>query len=176
MEGKVVEKYTKKLFGHSPVPNDEPLELTEVVEEPADDNYVLYGAERSDHGRPRARRRSLIDLSALEDVALTQAQEAVAKFLAAHGAEILAAQAKDTLAEVAREVAREVAPQVLREKAVEVLTGVAEQVAIVAAREVMQVLAAQVIERVAREVVPKVAEEIIVREIERVKTSVRAGL
>jgi hypothetical protein len=166
----VADKFTKK-YRQGPA-GEEPVELTEVVEEPSDDNYVLYGAER----RPRSKRRSLIDLGALEDVALREAQRATAAFLAEHGADVLAEEARQVLEEIAREVAPQVAREVFRERAAEVLAPVAEQAALAAAREVLQKIAAEVVARVAREVVPKVAEELILREIEKLKAQVKQGL
>jgi hypothetical protein len=172
MVDKVAEKFTKKAFDGGNDRDEEPLELTEVVEEPSNEEYVLYGAG----ARPKGRRRSLIDLSALEEVALSQAHQASAEFLAERGPEILAEQAREVLAETARQIAPQVAQEVFREKAGEVLSAVAEEAALRAAREVFREFAAEVLERVAREMVPKVAEEIIEREIERIKTSVRQGL
>jgi hypothetical protein len=165
----VADKLTKK-YRQGPA-GEEPVELTEVVEEPSDDNYILYGERR-----PKSRRRSLIDLGALEDVALREAQRATAAFLAEHGADVLAEEARQVLEETAREVAPQVAREVFRERAAEVLAPVAEQAALAAAREVLQKIAAEVVARVAREVVPKVAEELILREIEKLKAQVKQGL
>jgi hypothetical protein len=167
----VADKLTKK-YRQGPA-GEEPVELTEVVEEPSDDNYVLYG---SGERRPRSKRRSLIDLGALEDVALREAQRATAAFLAEHGADVLAEEARQVLEETAREVAPQVAREVFRERAVEMLAPVAQQAALAAAREVVGKIAAEVIERVVREIVPKVAEEVILREIEKLKAQVKQGL
>lgn len=169
----MADKFTKKYLSQGSSGADEPLELTEVVEEPSDDNYVLYGRE----GRaPRTRRRSLIDIGALEEVALREARRVAADFLAEHGPDILADEAREVMAETAREVAPQVAQEVLRERAAEVLSQVAEQAALAAAREAVGRLAEAIIDRVAREVVPRVAEEAIGREIERLKASMRQGL
>ena len=153
MEGKVAEKFTKRSFREGPPRGEEPIELTEVVEEPSDDNYVLYGKS----GRAKSRRRSLIDLDALEEVALREAQRAMATFLAEHGEEVLAEEAREVLAETAAKVGPRVAEAVFREKATEVLAGVAEEAALKAAREVVQAVAAGVIERLKAQVREKLA-------------------
>jgi hypothetical protein len=168
---KVADKFAKKAFRKGAA--EEPVELTEVVEEPSDDDYVLYGGAGQ---RPKGRRRTLLDLSALEEEAVSQAHRAVSDFLARHGSEILGEQARDVLAEMAQEMGPQVAAEVFREKAPEVLASVAMEAALAAAREIVQQVAAEVIERVARELVPQVAEEIILREIERLKAQVRQGL
>jgi uncharacterized membrane protein len=167
----VAEKFGKKTL--RPGLNDEPVELTDVVEEAAEEDYVLYGQQPP---RARARRKSLIDLGALEDVAMAQAKRAVAQFLNENGADIVAAEAHEALAEVAHEVAPRVAAEVFREQAGEVLAAVAEEAALKAAREAFREVAADIIEKVARELIPKAAEEVIMREIEKIKASMRQGL